>query len=87
MKGVKGPMAKDILDEVEIMPDDENDVIYTVEEGDDLDVISIEYYGDSYVDALMAYNDLKSSELSPGQEVYIPTLERLLAVFEKNSDA
>lgn len=80
-------MAKDILDEVEIMPDDENDVIYTVEDGDDLDVISIEYYGDSYVDALMAYNDLKSSELSPGQEVYIPTLERLLAVFEKNSDA
>lgn len=87
MKGVKGPMAKDILDEVEIMPDDENDVIYTVEDGDDLDVISIEYYGDSYVDALMAYNDLKSSELSPGQEIYIPTLERLLAVFEKNSDA
>lgn len=80
-------MAKDILDEVEIMPDDENDVIYTVEDGDDLDVISIEYYGDSYVDALMVYNDLKSSELSPGQEVYIPTLERLLAVFEKNSDA
>ena len=80
-------MAKDILDEVEIMPDEENDVIYTVEDGDDLDVISIEYYGDSYVDALMAYNDLKSSELSPGQEVYIPTLERLLAVFEKNSDA
>lgn len=80
-------MAKDILDEVEIMPDDENDVIYTVEDGDDLDVISIEYYGDSYVDVLMAYNDLKSSELSPGQEVYIPTLERLLAVFEKNSDA
>lgn len=80
-------MAKDILDEVEIMPDDENDVIYTVEDGDDLDVISIEYYGNSYVDALMAYNDLKSSELSPGQEVYIPTLERLLAVFEKNSDA
>lgn len=80
-------MAKDILDEVEIMPDDENDVIYTVEDGDDLDVISIEYYGDSYVDALMTYNDLKSSELSPGQEVYIPTLERLLAVFEKNSDA
>ena len=80
-------MAKDILDEVEIMPDEENDVIYTVEDGDDLDVISIEYYGDSYVDALMAYNDLTSSELSPGQEVYIPTLERLLAVFEKNSDA
>lgn len=80
-------MAKDILDEVEIMPDDENDVIYTVEDGDDLDVISIEYYGNSYVDALMVYNDLKSSELSPGQEVYIPTLERLLAVFEKNSDA
>ena len=80
-------MAKDILDEVEIMPDDENDVIYTVEDGDDLDVISIEYYGDSYVDALMAYNDLKSSELSPGQEVYIPTLERLFAVFEENSDA
>ena len=80
-------MAKDILDEAEIMPDDENDVIYTVEDGDDLDVISIEYYGDSYVDALMVYNDLKSSELSPGQEVYIPTLERLLAVFEKNSDA
>lgn len=80
-------MAKDILDEVEIMPDEENDVIYTVEDGDDLDVISIEYYGDSYVDALMVYNDLKSSELSPGQEVYIPTLERLLAVFEKNSDA
>ena len=80
-------MAKDILDEVEIMPDDENDVIYTVEDGDDLDVISIEYYGDSYVDALMAYNDLKSSELSPGQEVYIPTLERLFAVFDKNSDA
>lgn len=80
-------MAKDILDEVEIMPDDENDVIYTVEDGDDLDVISIEYYGDSYVDALMAYNDLTSSELSPGQEIYIPTLERLLAVFEKNSDA
>lgn len=80
-------MAKEILDEVEIMPDDENDVIYTVEDGDDLDVISIEYYGDSYVDALMVYNDLKSSELSPGQEVYIPTLERLLAVFEKNSDA
>ena len=80
-------MAKDILDEVEIMPDEENDVIYTIEDGDDLDVISIEYYGDSYVDALMAYNDLKSSELSPGQEVYIPTLERLLAVFEKNSDA
>ena len=80
-------MAKDILDEVEIMPDDENDVIYTVEDGDDLDVISIEYYGDSYVDALMVYNDLKSSELSPGQEVYIPTLERLLAVFEENSDA
>ena len=77
-------MAKDILDEVEIMPDEENDVIYTVEDGDDLDVISIEYYGDSYVDALMAYNDLKSS---PGQEVYIPTLERLFAVFEKNSDA
>ena len=80
-------MAKDILDEVEIMPDDENDVIYTVEDGDDLDVISIEYYGDSYVDALMAYNDLKSSELSPGQEIYIPTLERLFAVFDKNSDA
>lgn len=80
-------MAKNMLDEVEIMPDDENDVIYTVEDGDDLDVISIEYYGDSYVDALMVYNDLKSSELSPGQEVYIPTLERLLAVFEKNSDA
>lgn len=80
-------MAKDILDEVEIMPDDENDVIYTIEDGDDLDIISIEYYGDSYVDALMVYNDLKSSELSPGQEVYIPTLERLLAVFEKNSDA
>ena len=80
-------MAKDILDEVEIMPDDENDVIYTVEDGDDLDVISIEYYGDSYVDALMAYNDLKSSELSPGQEIYIPTLERLLAVFEENLDA
>lgn len=80
-------MAKDILDEVEIMPDEENDVIYTVEDGDDLDVISIEYYGDSYVDALMAYNDLKSSELSPGQEIYIPTLERLLAVFEENSDA
>lgn len=80
-------MAKDILDEVEIMPDDENDVIYTVEDGDDLDVISIEYYGDSYVDALMAYNDLTSSELSPGQEIYIPTLERLLAVFEENSDA
>lgn len=80
-------MAKDILDEVEIMPDDENDVIYTIEDGDDLDVISIEYYGDSYVDALMVYNDLKSSELSPGQEVYIPTLERLLAVFEKNPDA
>lgn len=80
-------MAKDILDEVEIMPDDENDVIYTIEDGDDLDIISIEYYGNSYVDALMAYNDLKSSELSPGQEVYIPTLERLLAVFEKNSDA
>ena len=80
-------MAKDILDEVEIMPDEENDVIYTVEDGDDLDVISIEYYGDSYVDALMVYNDLKSSELSPGQEVYIPTLERLLAVFEENSDA
>ena len=80
-------MAKDILDEVEIMPDEENDVIYTVEDGDDLDVISIEYYGDSYVDALMAYNDLKSSELSPGQEVYIPTLERLFAVFDKNSDA
>lgn len=80
-------MAKDILDEVEIMPDDENDVIYTVEDGDDLDVISIEYYGDSYVDALMAYNDLKSSELSPGQEIYIPTLERLLAVFEESSDA
>lgn len=80
-------MAKDILDEVEIMPDDENDVIYTIEDGDDLDVISIEYYGNSYVDALMVYNDLKSSELSPGQEVYIPTLERLLAVFEKNSDA
>ena len=80
-------MAKDILDEVEIMPDEENDVIYTVEDGDDLDVISIEYYGDSYVDALMAYNDLKSSELSPGQEIYIPTLERLLAVFEESSDA
>ena len=80
-------MAKDILDEVEIMPDDENDVIYTIEDGDGLDIISIEYYGNSYVDALMAYNDLKSSELSPGQEVYIPTLERLLAVFEKNSDA
>ena len=80
-------MAKDILDEVEIMPDDENDVIYTAEDGDDLDVISIEYYGDSYVDVLMAYNDLTSSELSPGQEIYIPTLERLLAVFEKNSDA
>ena len=80
-------MAKDILDEVEIMPDEENDVIYTVEDGDDLDVISIEYYGDSYVDTLMAYNDLKSSELSPGQEIYIPTLERLLAVFEENSDA
>lgn len=80
-------MAKDILDEVEIMPDEENDVIYTVEDGDDLDVISIEYYGDSYVDALMAYNDLKSSELSPGQEIYIPTLERLFAVFDKNSDA
>lgn len=80
-------MAKEILDEVEIMPDDENDVIYTIEDGDDLDIISIEYYGDSYVDALMVYNDLKSSELSPGQEVYIPTLERLLAVFEKNSDA
>ena len=80
-------MAKEILDEVEIMPDDENDVIYTIEDGDDLDIISIEYYGNSYVDALMAYNDLKSSELSPGQEVYIPTLERLLAVFEKNSDA
>lgn len=80
-------MAKDILDEVEIMPDEENDVIYTVEDGDDLDVISIEYYGDSYVDALMAYNDLTSSELSPGQEIYIPTLERLLAVFEENSDA
>ena len=80
-------MAKDILDEVEIMPDDENDVIYTIEDGDDLDIISIEYYGNSYVDALMAYNDLKSSELSPGQEVYIPTLERLLAVFEKNSEA
>ena len=80
-------MAKDILDEVEIMPDEENDVIYTIEDGDDLDVISIEYYGDSYVDALMAYNDLTSSELSPGQEVYIPTLERLLAVFEENSDA
>lgn len=80
-------MAKDILDEVEIMPDKENDVIYTVEDGDDLDVISIEYYGDSYVDALMAYNDLTSSELSPGQEIYIPTLERLLAVFEENSDA
>ena len=69
------------------MPDEENDVIYTVEDGDDLDVISIEYYGDSYVDALMAYNDLTSSELSPGQEIYIPTLERLLAVFEENSDA
>ena len=80
-------MAKDILDEVEIMPDDENDVIYTVEDGDDLDVISIEYYGDSYVDALMVYNDLTSSELSPGQEIYIPTLERLLAVFEESSDA
>ena len=80
-------MAKDILDEVEIMPDDENDVIYTVEDGDDLDVISIEYYGDSYVDALMAYNDLTSAELSPGQEIYIPTLERLLAVFEESSDA
>ena len=80
-------MAKDILDEVEIMPDDENDVIYTVEDGDDLDVISIEYYSDSYVDALMAYNDLTSSELSPGQEIYIPTLERLFAVFDKNSDA
>ena len=80
-------MAKEILDEVEIMPDEENDVIYTIEDGDDLDVISIEYYGDSYVDALMAYNDLKSSELSPGQEIYIPTLERLLAVFEENSDA
>ena len=80
-------MAKDILDEVEIMPDEENDVIYTVEDGDDLDVISIEYYGDSYVDALMAYNDLTFSELSPGQEIYIPTLERLLAVFEESSDA
>ena len=80
-------MAKDILDEVEIMPDDENDVIYTVEDGDDLDVISIEYYGDSYIEALMAYNDLTSSELSPGQEIYIPTLERLFAVFEENSDA
>ena len=80
-------MAKDILDEVEIMPDDENDVIYTVEDGDDLDVISIEYYGNSYADALMAYNDLTSSELSPGQEIYIPTLERLLAVFEESSDA